>query len=293
MIFVFGSVLQLIRVETDADNSIAPYEFAKHYKNSVGGKGALQSLAAAKTGAKTAIVSRTGDDELSKHILFRLRKHGVVTSGVAKDDNMQTGTSVRLEHEHRTIIALGANTGALAEQVPVESLSEKSVVLMQTELGTEQNSKLLQMARENGAKTILNASPRFEFSEDDLPNIDYMIVGLNNKDKWEEQVGAKESAKHIITIFISPKGEIELNMRGTTSPIPKAKLEGLDWKYPESYEDAFCGTFAAGLYDGLPMDKILLRAHIASALTASRSGGYDTIPYSDEVEETLKALAKA
>lgn len=293
MIFVFGSVLQLIRVETNAEQRYEQFEFARHYKNSVGGKGALQALAGAKAGGKTAIVGATGDDELSKHILFRLRKHGVITTGIAKHNNVQTGTSVRLEHEHRTILALGANSAATADQVPEESLSERNVVLLQTELGARENSKLLEKAKEKGAKTILNASPRFELSEEDLPHIDFLIIGLHHKDKWNELVGAKDSANHIITIFISPGGEVELNMKGTTSPLPKTNIEGLDWEHPESYEDAFCGTFAAGLYDGLPMDKILLRAHIAAALTASRAGGYDTIPYSDEVEETLKKLAES
>ena len=82
-------------------------------------------------------------------------------------------------------------------------------------------------------------------------------------------------------------------MKGTSTPLPKVKLDGLDWSHPEAYEDAFCGTFVAGLYAGLKLDKVILRAHIASALTASKPGGYDTIPYSDAVEECLKTLSEA
>lgn len=290
MIFVFGTILQLIRIETDKEQRYEQFEFTKHYKNSVGGKAALQALAAAKAGGKTAIVSKTGDDELAKHILFRLRKHGVITSAVGKAEKMQTGTSIRLEHENRTILGLGASAKTAAEQVPEETLSERNVVLMQTEIGPEENSKLLAIAYEKGAQTVFNASPRFEIAEEDLPHISYLIAGLHQKDKWQTMVG--EKAGNVITIFISPAGDVELNMKGKTTPIPKINIEGLDWAHPEGYEDAFCGTFAAGLYEGLPLDKTLLRAHIAAALTASRPGGYDTIPYSDEVEECLKKLAE-
>ena len=289
MIFVFGSILQLIRVETDADQVFDQFEFAKSYKNSVGGKGALQALAAARAGAKTAIVGKTGDDELAKHILLRLRKHGVITSGVAKAEKVQTGTSIRLEHEERTIIALGANTNASHEQIPEEVLSDRHIVLLQTELDTKENSKILEMGRQKGATTILNASPRFEIPDKDIANIDYVIASSRHKEKWVRIVDP-ESMQRLTTIFISPEGTVELYMKGEITPLPQIKTDRLHWKYPEGYEDTFCGTFAAGLYAKLPLDKVLLRAYVAAAITASQPGGYDTIPYSDVVNEQLNNL---
>lgn len=292
MIFVFGSILQLIRVETDAEQKFEHFEFTKHYKNSVGGKGGLQALAAAKTGAKTALISKTGDDELSKHILMRLRKHGVVTSGVAKTDQVQTGTAIRLEHENRTIIALGASAKTSAEQIPDNVLSEQNVILLQTELDPAENSKLLEIAKEKGSKTILNISPRFEITEDDIANLDYAIMSTKHKEKWAALSGPIAANGHLTTIFIGPDGTIELSIKGTTAPLPKIHLENLDWSHPEGYEDAFCGTFAAGIYKGEPLDKTILKSSIAAAITASRPGGYVAIPYSDEVDEALKTLSE-
>ncbi len=292
MIYVFGSILQIIRVETDATQKYEQFEFTKHYKNSVGGKGGLQALAAAKAGAKTAIVSKTGDDELAKHILLRLRKHGVITSGVAKTEKIQTGTAIRLEHENRTIIALGASAKATAEQIPEEVINEDSIILLQTELDTAENSKILKMAKEKGATTILNISPRFEVTEEDIANLDYAILSIKHKDKWTNLSDQIARNSQLTTIFISPKGDIEIQIKGTTSPLPKANLENLDWAYPEGYEDAFCGSFAAGLATDQPLDKTILKAHIAAAPTASSAGGYASIPYSDTVEECLKTLTE-
>ena len=292
MIFVFGTILQLIRVETDESQVYEQFEFAKNYKNSVGGKGALQALAAARAGAKTAIVGKTGDDELAKHILLRLRKHGVITSGVAKAEKIQTGTSIRLEHEDRTIIALGANTNASHEQIPEDVLSDRHIVLLQTELGQEENSKILATAKEKGATTILNASPRFRIPDDDISNIDYVIASSRHKEKWVRIIDP-ESMQKLTTVFISPDGTVELYMKGAITPLPQIKTDKLHWKYPEGYEDTFCGTFAAGLYAKLPLDKVLLRAYIAAAITASQPGGYDTIPYSDAVNEQVKTLEES
>lgn len=286
MIFVFGSILQLIRVEADKEQQFKQFEFTKFYKNSVCGKGALQAVAAAKAGAKTAIASKTGDDELAKHILLRLRKHGVITSAVAKTAKAQTGTAIRLEHENRTIIALGASIRATADQIPVEAMNDRSIILIQTEFKLEENAKLIETAKEVGAKVVLNASPRFDPSIN-MEHIDYLIMGLHNKEKWEK---VDDKPKALITIFISPKGNIEINMKGETSPIPKITSEELTWSNPEGYEDTFCGTFAAELYAQKPLDQAILRAHIGSALTASKPGAYDAIPYVDSIDEHIKAL---
>ncbi|MEZ5813169.1 MAG: PfkB family carbohydrate kinase [Alphaproteobacteria bacterium] len=293
MIFVFGSILQLIRVETDAQQKYEQFEFTRHYRYSVAGKGGLQALAAAKAGAKAAIVSKTGDDELAKHILLRLRKHGVVTSGVAKTEELQTGTAIRLEHENRTIIALGASAKASAEQIPAEVLTDQHIILLQTELDPAENSQILKTAKEKGARTILNISPRFEVTAEDISHLDYVIMSVKHKAQWNALAAQADGGERVTAIFISPDGAIELQIKGTSAPLPKAKLEALNWAHPEGYEDAFCGTFAAGLDARLPLDKVILKAHVAAALTASQPGGYNAIPYSDSVDECLKALEES
>ena len=94
-------------------------------------------------------------------------------------------------------------------------------------------------------------------------------------------------------IYISPDGKTELQVKGgVPASIPKAKLESLTWEYPEGYEDAFCGTFAAGLFASQPLDKVILKAHIAAALTASKAGGYDAIPYIDEVDQCVDSIVE-
>lgn len=287
MILVFGSILQSITIENDPDNAVGKTSFAKRYSNSVGGKGALQALSAAKSGVKTALVGRTGDDELAKHILMRLRKHGVVTSGVAKAEHTQTGTSVNITNEKRRIVALGASEKTTAEQVPEEILDEKSVVLTQTELPMEQVSALLNIAKERGSTTVLNLSPHITIENDDLQLVDYLIA----PEAAKETLGDLSPYKKLTAIFLKPDGSCDIRLKtGAASPIPKITLDGVQWKYPEGAEDAFCGTFAACLYDGMGLDKALIRSLVAATLSASKIGGYESIPYSDNVSDALKAI---
>lgn len=285
MIFVFGAILQSIRVSADPEALFGPIHYAKHYKNSVGGKGALQALAAAKAGAKTALVGRTGDDELAKHILLRLRTHGVITSGVAKADKMQTGTVIRLTDENKTILALGASAKTSADQIPIEALDDKSIILLQTELDAAQNSALLATAKKAGAATIVNLSPQASLLEDDWENIDYLVAPEIRKN-----IVANAKAKPT-AIYMHTDGSIELvGKDGQSATYPKPALEALNWKHPEGAEETFCGTFAAGLSAGLSLEKSIERAHMAASLTASVIGAYDAVPFSDMVDECLKAV---
>lgn len=287
MILVFGSILQSITIEDDPDNVVGSTSFAKLYANSVGGKGALQSLAAAKAGGKTALVGRTGDDELSKHILMRLRKHGVITSGVAKADHAQTGTTTYISNEDRTIIALGASEKTIAEQIPQEVLNDRSVVLTQTELDMTETGAVFEIAKNKAATTILNLSPRIDIESSTLKLVDYLIAPSTAKDA----LGDLSAYPKLTTIFLNNDGSCELRLKtGASSPIPKISLDHLQWLHPEGSQDAFCGTFAACLYAGLGLDKALIRSLVAATLSASKAGEYDSIPYSDEVNETLKTF---
>lgn len=289
MIFVFGAILQSIRVTTDSENAFGPVNYTKHYKNSVGGKGALQALAAAKAGARTALAGRTGDDELAKHILLRLRTHGVMTSGVAKAEKMQTGTAITITDENRTILALGAGTKSSAGQIPVEALDANSIVLLQTELNAGENSVLLDNAHKAGATTIVNISPQASLNDGDWANIDYLIAPAARKDYVTKSKG--EAA--LTALYMHEDASVErIGKDGQSAKFAKPPLEAFNWQHPEGSEDSFCGTFAAALDMGLPMRKAIERAHIAAALTASVPGAYDAIPYPDQVEECLKA-AKA
>ena len=290
MILVFGSILQVIHINSLENGVKCRTKFSPDYNNSVGGRGALQALSAAKTGAKTALIGRMGDDELAKHILLRLRKHGVITSGVSKAEKTQTGTVVFIESEGRKIIGLGASQKASAEQMPPDIISERNIVMVQTELDAKQNSIVLKTAKEQGAMTILNVSPQINITEEDLQNTDWLIAISRIKDDLPDLT----PYKNLNVIFLNPGGGCELKLKGApATQIPKVQMEGIEWIHPEGSEDTFCGTFAAGLYAKQKMDKVILRALIASAIAASRKGAYDAIPYIDEVNSQLKALSEA
>src|SRR5688572_17459810 len=124
MIIVFGSINMDLNMGMDHFPRPGETVLSRTYSTSPGGKGANQALACARTGAKTALVGRVGDDGMGLRILNSLKKHEVMTSGVSTSEVMPTGLAVVMhsQAENQIVVASGANSEVTADQVPDEVL---------------------------------------------------------------------------------------------------------------------------------------------------------------------------
>jgi len=162
MIIVFGSIYMDLKVKVKEFPESGEAVLTSSYQSNPGGKGACQALAAARVGAKTALVGRVGDDGQGLRILNYLKRHEVMTSGVAKTDVFPTGMAMVMqgkEGKPRKIVALGANALVESDQAPSEIFRSENVLLAQMELPLEQNAIVMKNAKDKGAKVILNLAP--------------------------------------------------------------------------------------------------------------------------------------
>lgn len=93
-----------------------------------GGKGANQCVAAAKLGAKTAMVARLGSDTWGQNYLQNLRTQGVDTSGVKSVDDTTGIAQILVSEtgENQIVIVAGANNHLKADDVEEHSAIFKS-----------------------------------------------------------------------------------------------------------------------------------------------------------------------
>ncbi|HRQ61929.1 MAG TPA: PfkB family carbohydrate kinase, partial [Alphaproteobacteria bacterium] len=194
MLIVFGSIAMTITMGVDTLPDINERITASDFSVTPGGKGANQALAAARAGAgKVAIIGKISDDEFSSHILTKIRRDGVMTSGVGQSD-LPTATHVIVQDSRgrsMEIVNPGANVETTHEQVPDDILNEKALVLVQTELAEAENDELLARAKQGGTKTVMNLSPSIKMSKRMLKNIDYLIVNHDEAKKLAVQMGMK------------------------------------------------------------------------------------------------------
>lgn len=249
---------------------------------------------------KVALVGKISDDEMSNHILTKLRREGVMTSGVAQSA-LPTSTHITIRDpagRRFEVIATGANAETSHEQVPDEILTDKALLLLQTDLSAAENATLLERAKARGTKTVMNLAPSIEMSKKTLKNIDYLIVNHDEAKRLGAQLDLKvENDAMKMAEGLAQTGDlhciITLGARGAVAVTP----DRVGWEVPalpiealidhEGAEDAYCGTFAAFIYQGMPFARALKRASVAGSLACTKPGIQESFPYLDDIEKNL------
>lgn len=306
MIIVFGSINMDMNLKVKSFPEAGETVLSHSYTMSPGGKGANQALAAARIGAKTALVGKVGDDGAGLRILNNLKRHEVMTSGVAKSEDFPTGMAVvscDKSGDNRIMVALGANALVSAEQAPKDIFSPKNILLAQMELPLEQTAIVMKNAKEMGSKVILNLAPSLNVPKALLSLVDYLIVNqiearqLGQRLGIDVAKGTEKLAKALsmegkltCIVTMGPDGVIAVEPNGKGYQIASMKLdEVVD---TTGAGDCFCGTFTACLHQGRDLKDSLQMATVASGLACTKVGALESFPYLSDIEEVLKDFPK-
>lgn len=299
MLIVFGSINMDMVISPSHMPQAGETVLCPDYELLPGGKGANQALAAARMGARVALVGCAGNDAYAPQIVNVIRRQGVITSGVAQSD-LPTGCAFILREEgggNRIIVATGANVEARADQVPDEILRPGYMVLTQTELPPEEVFTLIRRAHERGLKVILNLAPAVDLPEDILRKVYILVV---NEIEIEQAARSLEipvgdhaamaralsmKGKTTCIVTLADKGSIVSRPDGSIFRVNSLVLdEVVD---TTGAGDAYCGTLAACLYEGMPLEESVRWASAAGSLACEKLGTIDAFAYQDDVRERL------
>lgn len=135
---------------------------AGRYGTGPGGKGFNQAVAAARAGAKTTFVCSLGDDAGGAMARALAAQDGLQL--VAEPSSESTGTGgIYVDAHGRNTIVIGPGANAVLSPGFIEGqrarVGAAQVVLAQLESPVETIEAALQLAREAGVLTVLNAAP--------------------------------------------------------------------------------------------------------------------------------------
>lgn len=262
-----------------------------------GGKGANQAVAAARLGAKVAMIGCVGNDDygvrlrdalLAEHIDCEAVSVVEDSSGVALivvDDNSQNAI----------VIVAGANgamTPAVIERFDAV-LQAADVVICQLEIPDATVGHALKRARELGKTVILNPAPASRpLPADWFAAIDYLIPNeseaaalsglavdsLQSAETAATQLIAMGAGKVIVTL--GAQGSLFANGNGFEH-FPAPTVKAVD---TTAAGDTFVGGFAAALADGKTEAEAIRYGQIAAALSVTRAGAQPSIPTMSEVQ---------
>lgn len=264
-----------------------------------GGKGHNQAVAAARSGARTALVGCRGPDEFGRALDEASRAEGVDTTWVRVGEGAHTGVAqiVVREHGQNSIIVVpGANSQLDPGWVgrAMAGLGDTRVVLTQLEVPLAAAGEALALGRRQGALTMLNPAPAQPLEAQLLAVVD---LCLPNEVEATQLTGVR-----VDSTGSALRAAADLRHRGCRAVLVTMGPAGAVYSGPESElfvppltvrtldtvgaGDAFCGALAAALASGDRLHRALPLAAVAGALATTRRGATSSIPSLAELEAT-------
>lgn len=301
-IIVFGSInLDLTTYVSrlpEAGETIS----GKSFLTAPGGKGANQAVCAARLGAPTAFIGRTGQDTFGSQVLEAVEGEGVDISRVWIDPDTGTGlavVSVDERAENMIIIIPGAN-GALDDSDVARAadlLDANSIVMLQLETPMEPSLKLAGLARRRGAKVILDPAPAVPLPEELYHAVDMITpneveTGILTGIQPQSVEDCSKAAQFLLArgvqtavIKMGAQGVFFQSQQssGFIQPFPVKAIDSV------AAGDAFNGGLAVALFEGKPLEEAVRWGAAAGALACTRKGAIPSMPRRDELESLLGA----
>ena len=269
---------------------------AKELNVYTGGKGLNQSIALARAGVETYQAGAIGTDGM--FLLEQLKEAGVKTDLVKILDDVRTGNAIiQNDDEGDNCIVLfgGANQAITKEQVDevFKDFTNEDYLLIQNEIN--ELSYIVEKAKEEGMKIILNPSPMNEKNMKlPLDQIDYFILNeieamqILEMDKPEE-IDGKYIASLLHERFKDATIVLTLGSEGSVCISDDEYVEQSIYKVKAidttAAGDTYTGYFIAGILKGKTIKESMDIASKASAIAVTRQGAAPSIPVLEEVEE--------
>ncbi|MFJ8311418.1 MULTISPECIES: ribokinase [unclassified Streptomyces] len=259
-----------------------------------GGKGANQAVAAARLGARTALLAKVGDDDHGRLLLASLREAGVDTDAVLVD---RTPTGVALitvdpSGDNSIVVSPGANGRLTPDDIRAARglFARAPVVSVQLEIPLETVTEVARVLAPR-ARLVLNPSPPAPLPVQVLAVCDPLIVnehearfilGASAGDTpgdWARALRALGPRSVVVTLGES--GALVADGRGDDCVrVPSPRVEAVD---TTGAGDAFTAALAWRLGLGEELAAAAAFAVRVGAAAVTRRGAQESYPTADEV----------
>lgn len=256
---------------------------ATNYAKGLGGKGANQSVAAAKAGANVFHIGAIGKD--AAWALEALQAQGVDISSVAQIKTPTGHAIIQVDPSAENTITLfpGANRQITDNQVArvLASARPDDTLLMQNETSAQLAS--VRLSADMGLRVLYSPAP-FEIAplQDVVPFVTLLLMNAGEAAQMVRAFGGLPDCDVIIT-----KGGDGAEWHSCDAEpliIPAFPVTPVD---TTGAGDCFAGTIAAALDAGMERGQALRRAAAAAALQVTRPGAASAMPSRAEVDQFL------
>jgi ribokinase len=272
---------------TFADTFPRPGEtlFGNGFDLGFGGKGANQAVAARLCGGEVLMVAKVGNDLFGEATVKNFAAFGIDTRHVRIIEGVPTGVApifVEPGGQNRIIVVKGANDRLTAADVDAaaEDLRRVDTIILQFEIPLETIYHTVRFARANGIRCIVNPAPAVPAQMSDLTGADYFIPNETEAElitgrpvKTLEDAAAcatdlLQKGFQRVVITLGVRGSLIASQAGHVhvEPFPVTAVD------TTGAGDAFIGSLAVFLAEGMAENDALARANLYAALSTTRVG---------------------
>jgi ribokinase len=259
--------------------------FGQKFDLGFGGKGANQAVAARLCGADVFMVARVGTDLFGPATIENFKKLGIDATHVKQVEGLSSGVApifVDPHGQNRILVVKGANDALKPADVDAaaEMLKSADCIVLQFEIPLETVYYTVAFARKHGIRCILNPAPGQPVDMPALADLDYFVP---NESEAETITGisvrnvedAKRCAEKLVAggirrviITLGANGSLFAG-RNLTEHLPAFSLKSVD---STGAGDAFIGSFAVFLAEGITEREAVRRANLYAGLSTTGVG---------------------
>lgn len=304
-IAVVGSANIDLTTFTDRFPKTGETIFGQKFDLGFGGKGANQAVAARLCGAEVFMVARVGADLFGPATVENFVRLGVDVTQVRQVEGVSTGVApifVDAGGHNRIIVIKGANDRVTPAVVDEAAALLKTVdcIVLQFEIPLETVYYTVRFAREQGIRCIVNPAPAQPIDVKQLQGLDYFVP---NESEAEAIAGvpvrdvddAKRCAEKLVAlgirrviITLGANGALLAGREGTEH-VPAFPMTSVD---SSGAGDAFIGSFAVFLGEGLEEREAVRRANLYAGLSTTGIGTQKSFFGRERFEEEWKRRSK-
>jgi ribokinase len=231
------------------------------------------------------MVARVGSDLFGPATIDNFKRLGIDATQVKQVAGLSSGVApifVEPNGQNRILVVKGANDALKAADVDAaaETLKAADCIVLQFEIPLETVYYTIAFARKHGIRCILNPAPGQPVDMRALADLDYFVP---NETEAETITGiavrsvedAKECAEKLLAggirrviITLGAKGSL-LAGRGVSEYMPPFAVPSID---STGAGDAFIGSFAVFLAEGVPEREAVRRANLYAGLSTMGVG---------------------
>ena len=261
---------------------------ASGYSGGLGGKGANQSVAAARGGARVVHIGTIGSD--GERVVEQLRGFGIDTSHVATCDQPTAHAIINVAPDGENAIVIFSAANMAQEESRIEAAlsgaKEGDFCLLQNE--TNLVAFTAEAARARGMRVVYSAAPfDAQAAGEVLPFVDLLVLNAVESEQLSVALGVTPANLPVPELLITRGSHGALYRSGESEiDVSAFSVKPVD---TTGAGDTYLGFFVAGLDAGMDVRGAMRFAAAGAAIQVTRPGTADAIPDLTEVKAFLEA----